>query len=159
MIDNADNMTSSKPYLIRAIYEWILDNQMTPHLVVDAEFPGALVPMEFAEDGRIVLNVSPNAVKELVIGNDWIQFSARFSGVAREVMVPSEAALGIFTRENGQGMVFPEPRYPDSESSGQEASPGPKLKPIADAPGEASGPASPRGKGKGKGGPTLKVVK
>ncbi|MBK1722406.1 ClpXP protease specificity-enhancing factor [Thiocystis violacea] len=163
MIDDADSMTSSKPYLIRAIYDWILDNQMTPHLVVDAAFPGALVPMEFVDDGRIVLNISPSAVKGLVIGNDWIQFNARFSGSAREVMVPSEAAIGIFTRENGQGMVFPEPRYPDVEPAGVDAAPAPRLKPIADASGEAGGgpsPTAPRDKGKGKGrGPTLKVVK
>ncbi|NEX21565.1 ClpXP protease specificity-enhancing factor [Thiorhodococcus mannitoliphagus] len=156
-------MTSSKPYLIRAIYEWILDNGLTPHLVVDAEYPGAQVPVEFIDDGRIVLNIAPSAVKGLVIGNDWIQFNARFSGVAREVMVPSEAALGVFTRENGQGMVFPEPSYPDSESVSEDAASRPKLRPLTSGPeassGEGPSPAAPRGKGKGKGGPTLKVVK
>ncbi len=158
MIDATDSMTSSKPYLIRAIYEWILENGMTPHLVVDANFPDTSVPREFVDDGRIVLNLAPGAVRGLVIGNDWVQFNARFSGVAREVMVPSEAVLGIFTRENGQGMVFPEPHYPDSATAGAERATGPKLAAIDDAspdPGAgSSGP--PRGKGKG---PTLKVVK
>lgn len=160
MNDSAENMTSSKPYLVRAIYEWILDNGMTPHLVVDAEYPGAQVPVEFVDEGRIVLNISPSAVKGLVIGNDWIQFNARFSGVAREVMAPSEAVLGIFTRENGQGMVFPEPRYPDADREAETASPGPKLRPLDGAPETSPGSVAPSAaRGKGKGGPTLKVVK
>ncbi len=161
MIDSNDTMTSSKPYLIRAIYEWILDNQMTPHLVVDASFPETHVPMEFVEDGRIVLNISPGAVKGLVIGDEWIQFNARFSGAPREVMVPSEAALGIFTRENGQGMVFPEPRHPQPSEAEAEGTPGPKLATIGSASnggGSAPKPKRPQDKGKG-GGPTLKVVK
>lgn len=165
MIDATDSMTSSKPYLIRAIYEWILDNQMTPHLVVDARYPNTLVPMEFVDDGRIVLNIAPGAVRELLIGNDWIQFNARFSGAARDVMVPCEAVIGIFTRENGQGMVFPEPLYPDAAPAGEGSSTAPKLATIAAAPSESgprptSGPPGGKGKGKGKsGGPTLKVVK
>lgn len=156
-------MTSSKPYLIRAIYEWILDNQMTPHLVVDASFPNTLVPMEFVENSRIVLNISPGAVNGLVIGNEWVQFNARFSGTAKEVMVPSEAVLGIFTRENGQGMVFPDPNYPDpsdTDTSTQTAS-GPKLMSISDAGRSPTGDSTKPdpSPGKGKGGPTLKVVK
>ena len=158
---SADNMTSSKPYLIRAIYEWILDNQMTPHLVVDANFPDARVPMEFVDDGRIVLNISPSAVRNLVIGNDWIEFSARFGGVPRQVTTPSEAVMGIFSRENGQGMVFPDPHYPDGHQVRQE----PKLGLAAQSTDDDGGPA-PRspggqaaGKPKGKGGPSLKVVK
>lgn len=160
MIDPNDSMTSSKPYLIRAIHEWILDNQMTPHLVVDAGFPNAQVPMEFAEDGKIVLNISPGAVKGLIIGNEWVQFNARFSGAAREVMVPSEAVLGIFTRENGQGMVFPEPRYPESSDTEAQTASGPRLMSIGDTGGEPGDSAKTgRARGKGKGGPTLKVVK
>ncbi|MBK1719033.1 ClpXP protease specificity-enhancing factor [Thiocystis violacea] len=157
--DTADSMTSSKPYLVRAIYDWILDNQMTPHLVVDAGFPDTLVPREFVEEGRIVLNIAPGAVRGLSIGNDWVQFNARFSGVARDVMVPSEAVIGIFTRENGQGMVFPEPRYPEAASGDVRPSAGPRLAPVGDTsaePGAKPASGSPRGKG---GGPTLKVVK
>ena len=85
---------------------------MTPHLVVDADFPGTEVPREFVDDGQIVLNIAPGAVRELVIGNDWTSFSARFSGVVRNLLLPTEAVLGIVTRESRQGMVFPEPAYP-----------------------------------------------
>jgi stringent starvation protein B len=159
MSDDDLATTSTKPYLIRAIYEWILDNGMTPHLVVDAEFPGAEVPKEFVEEGQIVLNVAPGAVRELVIGNDWISFSARFSGVVRNLLLPTEAVLGIVTRENRQGMVFPEPTYP------QAADRGPGQPALASVPETETGdsPAKPRAgakdKGKGRGGPNLKVVK
>jgi stringent starvation protein B len=101
-------MTSNRPYLIRAIYDWIIDNGMTPHLMVDAEHPSAVVPMEFAEDGRIVLNVAPQAVHGFHIGNDLIRFSARFGGRPFAVELAPQAVLGLFARENGQGMLFPE---------------------------------------------------
>jgi stringent starvation protein B len=101
-------MTSNRPYLIRAIYDWIIDNGMTPHLMVDAEHPSAVVPMEFAEDGRIVLNVAPQAVHGFHIGNDLIRFSARFGGQPFAVELAPQAVLGLFARENGQGMLFPE---------------------------------------------------
>ncbi len=109
-------MTSNRPYLIRALFEWILDNGMTPHLLVDAEHPGATVPREFVEEGRIVLNVAPSAVNGLVIGNDLISFSARFGGVARQVELPPRAVLGLYARENGHGMLFPDDE-PDTELS------------------------------------------
>ncbi|MTW22332.1 ClpXP protease specificity-enhancing factor [Allochromatium palmeri] len=154
-----ESMTSSKPYLIRAIYDWILDNQMTPHLVVDAGFPDTRVPMEFVADGRIVLNIAPGAVRSLVIGNDWIEFNARFGGVARDVLVPTEAVVGIFTRENGQGMVFPEPSYPEPTQAANAPASGPKLAALPDTKGGSGDKPSPdRPKGK-KGAPTLKVVK
>lgn len=155
-----DTMTSSKPYLVRAIYEWILDNQMTPHLVVDAGFPDTRVPMEFVADGRIVLNIAPGAVRGLVIGNEWIEFGARFGGTAREVLVPTEAVVGIFTRENGQGMVFPEPVYPEStQAANAPAAAGPRLASLPSTQGGSGDkPAPDRPKGK-KGAPTLKVVK
>lgn len=155
-------MTASKPYLIRAIHEWILDNGMTPHLVVDVNYPAAHVPLEFAENGRIVLNVSPGAVHGLTLGNEWIAFNARFSGIAREVMVPTDAVVGIFTRENGQGMVFPDPIYPDALSASPEKAAGVVLKSVADDTASKTRQPAPDqtpGKGKGKGGPTLKVVK
>lgn len=155
-----DSMTSSKPYLVRAIYEWILDNQMTPHLVVDAGFPDTRVPMEFVTDGRIVLNIAPGAVRGLVIGNEWIEFGARFGGTAREVLVPTEAVVGIFTRENGQGMVFPDPAYPEPTQAANAPAAGPKLAPLPSRKPGGSGdkPSPDRPKGK-KGAPTLKVVK
>lgn len=172
-----DAMTSTKPYLIRAIYEWILDNEMTPHLVVDTRRPGVMVPKEYVEDGRLVLNLSPSAVRGLVMGNDRIELNARFGGVARDVILPIEAVLGIFTRENGQGMVFPE-RAEEPLAEGTEVEPeradepfaGPTpvprretapLKPVRRSTKATPPPTdkSPSGKGKGKGGPTLKVVK
>jgi stringent starvation protein B len=154
-------LTSTKPYLVRAIYEWILDNGLTPHLLVDAQYPGAQVPAEFVQDGQIVLNIAPGAVRELVMGNDWISFGARFGGVARELIVPSDAVLGIFSRENRQGMVFPPPEYPDdttAEPGGPVPVKGPTPLGIA---GEGTNvkTVGTKGKGKGKGGPSLKVVK
>jgi stringent starvation protein B len=153
-------MTSTKPYLIRAIYEWILDNEMTPHLVIDVRYPGVMAPKEFVEDGRLVLNIAPSAVRGLVLGNEQIEFNARFGGVARDVYLPVDAVLGIFTRENGQGMVFPELAYPlpgeplpdVASDEGPDASP---RKPAA-RPGALKSTSS---QGKGKSGPTLKIVK
>jgi stringent starvation protein B len=153
--------TSTKPYLIRAFYEWILDNGMTPHLVVDADFPGTEVPREFVEEGQIVLNVAPGAVRELVIGNDWISFSARFSGVVRNLLLPTEAVLGIVTRESRQGMVFPEPAYPQASGQpmGQPALASVPETQKGDSPAKANAAIKDKDKGKGRSGPTLKVVK
>jgi stringent starvation protein B len=121
-------MTSNRPYLIRAIYDWIIDNGMTPHLMVDAEHPSAIVPMEFADDGRIVLNVAPQAVHGFHIGNDMIRFSARFGGQPFAVELAPQAVLGLFARENGQGMLFPEEEPADrdgaAEASAQGTAPG-----------------------------------
>ena len=101
-------MSSSRPYLIRAIYDWIVDNGLTPYLLVDARQDSVEVPGEFVEDGKIVLNVSPSAVTHLEMGNDWISFQARFSGSARQLLLPAAATLAIYARENGQGMMFGE---------------------------------------------------
>ncbi len=101
-------MTSNRPYLIRAVWEWISDNGLTPHLLVDARQEGVQVPWEFVEDGRIVLNIGANAVRDLHMGNNEILFGARFSGKPMEVVIPVGAVLGIYARENGQGMLFPE---------------------------------------------------
>lgn len=101
-------MTSNRPYLIRALYDWILDNQMTPHLLVSATHPRAKVPEHFVQDGKIVLNISPSAVRTLLLGNDLIELDARFGGVAMHVEVPVDAVLGIYARENGHGMLFPD---------------------------------------------------
>jgi len=99
-------MTSSRPYLLRALNEWIQDNDMTPHIVVDASQKDVIVPTEFVTSGKIVLNVSPSAVHGLAIDNDFICFSARFSGKAMDVIVPINAIMAIYAKENGQGMVF-----------------------------------------------------
>lgn len=101
-------MTSNRPYLIRALYEWIADNDMTPHLLVDAERPDVVVPRDYVVDGRIVLNVAASAVQGLVLGNEAILFSARFGGRPFPVELPIAAVVGIYARENGQGMLFAE---------------------------------------------------
>ncbi len=102
------DLTPTKPYLIRAFYEWILDNDLTPHLMVDAEMDGVQVPVEFVSDGQIVLNVSPSAVKTLDLGNEWVFFNARFGGLPQDIHVPMMAIKAIYAQENGKGMVFAE---------------------------------------------------
>lgn len=101
-------MTSSRPYLIRAIYQWIVDNGMTPHLLAKASVDGCKVPARFIQENKIVLNIAPMAVGGLVLGDDAIAFSARFSGVSESIHVPIKAVEAIYARENGQGMLFTE---------------------------------------------------
>ena len=113
-------MTSNRPYLIRALYEWLLDNDLTPHLLVDANADGVDVPKQFVEDGRIVLNINPSAVMNLVIANDLINFNARFGGKETDIFVPPEAVLGIYARENGRGMLFPDD---DNNESSDDSNP------------------------------------
>lgn len=109
-------MTSNRPYLVRALNEWILDNGLTPYLLVDADFPGTTVPAEFIQDGNIILNISPSAVKGLFINNDAVQFNARFSGKPMELYIPVSAVTAIYARENGMGMMFPEEMGVDREA-------------------------------------------
>ena len=109
MSSDAPEMTSSRPYLLRAVYEWIADNELTPQIVVDAQNDQVQVPTTYVRDGKIVLNISPTAVRELSLGNEWVEFSARFGGRAFDVVVPIDAVLAIMARENGTGMSFPEP--------------------------------------------------
>lgn len=117
-------MNSSRPYLIRALYEWIVDNDCTPHLLVNAEYEGVQVPPGFANDGQIVLNVSPSAVRHLNMDNEAVSFEGRFGGVAHSLFIPSSAVLAIYARENGQGMVFDlEPPVVDEEEEGDEQGP------------------------------------
>ena len=105
-------MTSSRPYLLRAMYEWIVDNGMTPHVLVDTSNDRVMIPRQYEEDGRIVLNISPTAVQSLDIGNEALNFDARFDGNAMDVFVPMEYILAIYTRENGQGMLFADEEFP-----------------------------------------------
>lgn len=110
-------LSPRRPYLLRAFYEWLLDNQLTPHLVVDVTLPGVHVPMEYARDGQIVLNIAPRAVGNLELSNNDVRFNARFGGVPRQVFVPMAAVLAIYARENGAGTMFePETSYEDAES-------------------------------------------
>ena len=119
-------MTSSRPYLTRALYEWILDNGCTPYVVVNANRDDVQVPRAHVKDGQIVLNIAPTAVVGLKIDNDALEFSARFGGVAMQIYAPMGAVLGIYARENGQGMIFepedtpptPSPATPDQNRSG-----------------------------------------
>ena len=101
------SMTSSVPYLLRGLYEWILDNGCTPYLVLDATVDGAYVPEEYVKEGQIVLNISPSAVRDLQIEQDFLSFDGRFQGVAMGIYAPINAVLGIVARENGEGMWFP----------------------------------------------------
>lgn len=107
------NTTSPKrPYLLRAYFDWILDNDFTPFLVVDATYPNTLVPIEYVREGQIVLNLSPSATAHLQLGDDIISFNARFKGVPREISIPLGAVVAIYARENGDGVMFEaEPHY------------------------------------------------
>lgn len=102
-------MPELKPYLIRAIYDWIIDSDLTPYLLIDANNEQALLPMDFVENGKIVLNIKPSAVQNLSLVNDHIEFDARFRGNSMRVYAPIEAVLAIFAQENGEGMFFDQP--------------------------------------------------
>lgn len=159
-------MQSSRPYLARALYQWLLDNELTPYIVVDAEQPGVEVPRQFVQNGQIVLNMAPTAVRDLFMENEALGFSARFGGQPMRIMVPISALVAIYARENGVGMVFGhEPVMPVApESAGVEE---PALSSVdAEEPGgdpeagesrskeDADGETPPR-----KGRPSLRVIK
>ena len=133
-------MTSNKPYLIRAMYDWIVDNDLTPYLLVDAEYPGVEVPQEHVNAGRIILNVSPKSCRGLHLDNDRILFTTRFSGQTMQLFLSPGAVLAIYAKENGRGMEFGE----DYDGNG-----GPPPAPPK--------PSASKIKGSGK--PALKLVK
>jgi len=137
---------SRRPYLLRAMLDWIVDCGWTPHLIVDATSDDVEVPRQFVKEGRIVLNISASATQNFSIGSDTVEFNARFSGVSHRIRVPCDAVLGIYARETGQGMVFteepPSPPPEDTSVSGSHERPPP--------------PGGPPRKG---GRPSLKVVK
>lgn len=128
---------STKPYLIRAIYEWCVDQSFTPYLAVKVDTQ-TKVPMEFVKDGQIVLNVSYTATRQLKIGNEFINFSARFNGSSRELEVPIHSVIGIFAKENGQGMFF----QPAEEGMENTATPTTQQAHTEDLP---PSPKPPRG--------------
>lgn len=100
-------MTSNRPYLLRAIYDWITDNDLTPYVLIDATREGVKVPPQVVKNGQVVLNLAMRAVANLDLGNDWVSFQARFSGVSHHIHVPVQAVLALYAQENGQGMMFP----------------------------------------------------
>lgn len=108
-------MTPSKPYFLRAVYEWVNDNRMTAHLLVNADAKGVDVPRQYVQDGRIVLNISPGAVHGLMMSNEDVTFSARFGGTPLQIHVPVYAILAIYAKENGQGMFFDDEHDPEPE--------------------------------------------
>ena len=121
--------TSTRPYLIRAMHEWMCDNRLTPHLIVDTTHVDVDAPRERAqEDGRLVLNVSPAATRGLLLGNDAITFEARFGGVPYRIQFPPAAVLGIYARETGQGMMFPTEDPPPAGAAGNPEQGAPKAR-------------------------------
>ncbi len=131
-------MTPSRPYIMRALYEWIVDNGCTPYILVDATVDDVVVPEQYVKNGQIVLNISPTAVMDLNITNSAVAFNGRFGGVATDVFVPVSGVIGIYARENGQGMVF------EAED---------KNEPPPDHTPPGQGPS------RGEGRPSLKIVK
>ncbi len=119
-------MISTRPYLIRAIYEWAQDNNLTPHILVDTSEENVSVPTDFIEDDKIILNIAASAVANLSLDNDYISFNARFAGVAREIFVPISAVRAVYARENGMGVVLPD----DPE---QDDAPVTQDQPVADS--------------------------
>ena len=132
-MDTTAAMTSNRPYLLRAMYEWIADNGMTPYILVDAAAPGVSVPKSAIKDGRVVLNIAARAVAQLELGKEWVRFVARFSGVSQSVEAPMAAVLAVYAQENGQGMMFPAenaPPQPPSTTTDVAAKKGPHLRVV-----------------------------
>lgn len=141
-------MSSNRPYLLRAIYDWITDNNLTPYILVDAAREGVRVPPQVVKNGQVVLNLAMRAVANLDLGNEWISFQARFSGVSHSILIPVHAVLALYAQENGQGMMFP------ADEGGDQPPPEP---PSDDTPPPDSSPDA--GEKPRKGAPFLRVVK
>ena len=164
-------MISNRSYIIRAMYDWIVDNDWTPHVQVDANYPGVDVPQAYVQDGVIVLNVTPSAVMGLSMGNEWFTFKARFGGIETTLGFPPEAILAIFARENGQGMPFPPEPYPEELLGGKEEvlESSPRLsavenktgsaKTAASSSSETAGASKSKAKSVDKSKPSLSIVK
>ncbi|MEO8998107.1 MAG: ClpXP protease specificity-enhancing factor [Rhodanobacter sp.] len=142
-------MSSNRPYLLRAIYDWISDNNLTPYVLVDAGFAGVRVPPQVVKNGQVVLNLAMRAVANLDLGNEWISFQARFSGVSQTIQIPVQAVLALYAQENGQGMMFP------ADEEGGDMPP-----PAAPEPDDTPPtPAADEGDKPKRGAPHLRVVK
>lgn len=144
-------MTPNRPYLLRAFFDWIVDNQCTPHLVVNAEYPAVQVPTQFVQDGQIVLNISPSAVTQFSLDNDQLSFNARFGGQPMQVYVPLGAVLAIYARENGEGTVFTQEAFDEAELDDEIDD---LLEPVV-----SEEPTSPAEKPEKKKGSHLRVIK
>lgn len=145
--NETSTMSSNRPYLLRAIYDWISDNDLTPYVLVDAAVAGVRVPPQVIKNGQVVLNLAMRAVASLDLGNEWITFSARFSGVSQTITFPVSAVLALYAQENGQGMMFP------ADEGGDQPTPNaPDDAPPA--PGPDAGGSKPK-----RGAPHLRVVK
>ncbi|KES16592.1 ClpXP protease specificity-enhancing factor [Gilliamella sp. M0320] len=126
-----DNMTPRRPYIFRAFYDWILDNELTPYIVVDTSVYGVLVPQEFIKDNQIVLNIAPQSVGQYLVNNEQIEFNARFSGIPQHIVVPMAAIEAIYARENGVGMGFEdEPYYKALREGANKPAENVKPKPV-----------------------------
>ncbi|KGQ70179.1 ClpXP protease specificity-enhancing factor [Chelonobacter oris] len=146
-------MGAKRPYLLRAYYDWFLDNDLTPYLVVDAFYPNTVVPDDFVREGQIVLNISPNACGNLQLGNDKILFNARFKGLPRDISVPLGAVVAIYARENGDGVMFePELVYEQAleQSLGDLVEQPSDFSEIVDKPQQDENEVKPRSKPKPK---------
>ncbi|WP_260259796.1 ClpXP protease specificity-enhancing factor [Vibrio intestinalis] len=160
------NMTPRRPYMLRAFYDWLVDNDLTPHLVVAATLPGVRVPEEFIQDGQIILNVAPRAVGNLQLGDDEITFNARFSGRPHTVIVPLYAVQAIYARENGAGTMFePEEAYMEEfdeiedEFIDEVEEPSSSLSLATEAESESDSTTPDDEPPRPKGRPSLRVVK
>lgn len=143
-------MKPRRPYLLRALHEWITDSGDTPHIVVDATDESVIVPRQYVKDGKIVLNVSMSATQFLNLGNEVVSFEARFSGTSFSVQVPIKSVLGIYARETGQGMIFPEG---DADPDPSDKTPSPPSPPTGPGPGQGRNAAAEEKRSK------FKVVK
>ncbi len=116
-------MTTNRPYLLRALYEWITDNGLTPHVLVNAEFDGVDVPAHAIQKGKVVLNIAAGATEQLLLDNDTIYFKARFSGKPYPISIPMDAVMAIYAQENGQGMMFAREDSPQPPVDGSDNPP------------------------------------
>ena len=150
-------MTSNRPYLLRAVYDWISDNGLTPYVLVDAAQPGVRVPAHTIRDGRVVLNLAMRAVANLELGNERIGCLARFGGVSHAIDVPIEAVMAIYAHENGQGMMFPREEagvaQPSTQSQNEQRNETQQSEAAVPQSSESSGSPPPKGP------PKLRVIK
>ena len=168
MVDSSSvKMSSNKPYLIGAFYDWISDNELTPYIVVDVSVYGVLVPMAYVNDGQIVLNIASSAVGSIALGADAIEFSARFGGKLEHMTVPYGAVAAIYAKENGAGTSLPIEHPSDDDisvkeeivSSAKTSKPKPSLSSVSSVDKPTTPKKLSKGKGKGKAKASLKVIK